>query len=108
MTIIDDMYSMLEQLQTAESDRFWPYLETQELLNRLVISPAEMRAPLVLSRGMADLFIQAGMHPDDIVVSSNIFCPIQRPSVLLGGCVRKGKGQRKSGRTQRWGRGAIR
>ncbi|WP_010486886.1 hypothetical protein [Pseudomonas sp. S9] len=106
MTIIDDLRSILDELKDGESERYCPHPETQAFLIGLEISPNLMSAPFVMSRAVADRCIELGMHPDDIIVLNKLPAAVAAKEIVAGEFVRKGKGQRKSGRSQRWGRGS--
>ena len=92
----------LDAMLAEEPTRYVPHQSTCLLLIDCQIPPGLMCAPLVLSRKNASLFIQAGMHPDDIVVMDRLpQCSIA-PEPGLSVLRRRGKGERKSGRLNRW------
>lgn len=105
------MISMLETLKAMleeEQELYVPHPDTCRFLIGQQIPPSWMRMQLVLSQEMADQFVQAGMHPSDILVIEKL--PEVLPSPDLGldpyfsVVPSRGKGKRKDWRT-RWGGG---
>jgi hypothetical protein len=92
----------LDALLVEEQERYVPHQDTCLFLIGCQIPPRLMRAPLVMSRKNADLFIQAGMHPTDIIVVDRIPQRSVEPEPGLSVMRRRGKGERKSGRLNRW------
>lgn len=103
------MISMLETLKAMleeEQELYVPHPDTCKFLIGQQIPPSWMRMQLVLSQEMADQFVQAGMHPSDILVMDKL--PEALPKLDIGldpwfsVAPSRGKGKRKDWRT-RWG-----
>ena len=103
------MISMLETLKAMleeEQELYVPHPDTCRFLIGQQIPPSWMRMQLVLSQEMAGQFVQAGMHPSDILVMDKL--PETLPKLDIGlepwfsVAPSRGKGKRKDWRT-RWG-----
>ena len=100
--MLETLKSMLEE----EQELYVPHPDTCRFLIGQQIPPSWMRMQLVLSQEMADQFVQAGMHPSDILVMDKL--PEALPKLDIGlepwfsVAPSRGKGKRKDWRT-RWG-----
>ena len=103
------MISMLETLKAMleeEQELYVPHPDTCRFLIGQQIPPSWMRAQLVMNQKLADQFVQAGMHPSDILVMEKL--PEALPRLDIGlepwfsVVPSRGKGKRKDWRT-RWG-----
>jgi len=89
-------------MEERNRERYVPHPDTCRLLAELLINPADMGAPLVMGRRMADACIKRGMHPSDIVIVDRLPRISIEPEPGLSVMRRRGKGERKSGRLNRW------
>ena len=105
MSIIETFKAMLEEEQAL----YVPHPDTCRFLIGQQIPPSWMRAQLVMNQKLADQFVQAGMHPSDILVMDKLPEALPKLAIRLDpwfGVVEpsRGKGKRKDWRT-RWGGG---